>query len=92
MCWQWAMCLRMRLTWPMAVAMRTRILTVVSHCGGGSFKSQIKKADKSGASIAVIIGESELANKQATIKFLREDREQEQVSFDKLARFLGECI
>ncbi|WP_280563895.1 MULTISPECIES: histidine--tRNA ligase [unclassified Chromohalobacter] len=55
------------------------------HCGGGSFKSQIKKADKSGARMALLLGEDELASGQVGIKFLREDRDQESVALDALA-------
>lgn len=58
------------------------------HCGGGSFKSQIKKADKSGAEIALILGESEVANGEVAVKFLREAREQETVSLSALIEFL----
>ncbi len=43
---------------------------IITHCGDGSLKSQLKSADKSGAFAAVILGESELAAKQATIKNL----------------------
>ncbi|MCH4565077.1 histidine--tRNA ligase [Halomonas sp. EGI 63088] len=46
------------------------------HCGGGSFKSRIKKADRSGARLALLLGEDELTNGRATLKFLREEREQ----------------
>ena len=52
-------------------------LRFYSHCGGGSFKSQMKKADKSQANIAVVIGEDECAKQSITIKFLREEREQQ---------------
>jgi len=55
------------------------------HCGGGSFKSQIKKADKSGARMALLLGEDELASGRVGIKFLREDRDQESVTLDALA-------
>ncbi|MCI0509384.1 histidyl-tRNA synthetase [Chromohalobacter marismortui] len=55
------------------------------HCGGGSFKSQIKKADKSGARMALLLGEDELASDRVGIKFLREDRDQESVALDALA-------
>ena len=58
------------------------------HCGGGSFKSQIKKADKSGAEIALILGESEMVNGEVAVKFLREAREQETVSLSALIEFL----
>ncbi len=59
-----------------------RILNV---CGGGSFKSQMKRADKSQAQIALIIGDDELDNDQVTVKYLRADRDadkpqQEQMS------------
>ena len=55
---------------------------VVSHCGGGSFKNQMKKADKSGAHIGIIIGDDEMTNQQLTIKFLREEKEQQTCSVD----------
>ncbi len=45
----------------------------VVHPGSGSFKSQFKKADASGARLAVILGESELAEGSASVKFLRAD-------------------
>ncbi|MCP3852323.1 MAG: histidine--tRNA ligase [Gammaproteobacteria bacterium] len=48
-----------------------RILNV---CGGGSFKSQMKRADKSQAEIALIIGDDELDNEVVTVKYLRSDR------------------
>jgi histidyl-tRNA synthetase len=57
--------------------------------GGGSFKSQFKKADKSGAMLALIIGDDELANKTVTIKFLREERVQETILLTELQKFLG---
>jgi len=51
-------------------------LRLVVHCGGGSFKSQFKKADKSGALYALILGEAEAAAGQVGLKPLREDGEQ----------------
>ena len=51
-------------------------LACVLHCGGGSVKSQMKKADKSGANIALVIGEDEAANEQLSIKFLRQEQAQ----------------
>jgi histidyl-tRNA synthetase len=47
-------------------------LRIVQHTGGGSFKSQMKKADKSGARLALIWGEDEVAAQAVTIKSLRE--------------------
>ncbi len=48
------------------------LLQVVQHAGGGSFKSQMKKADKSGARVALIWGEDEVAAETVTVKSLRE--------------------
>ncbi len=51
-------------------------LSVVVHCGGGNFKQQFKKADKSGAKLALILGEDELNAGKVGVKFLRETAEQ----------------
>ncbi|WP_444932116.1 histidine--tRNA ligase [Microbulbifer sp. SSSA002] len=58
------------------------------HCGGGSFKSQMKKADKSGADYALIIGEDEAANGQVTVKYLRADQPQQTLAPKELAALL----
>jgi len=63
-----------------------------TNCGGGSFKSQMKKADKSAASIALVLGEDEAANKKIGVKFLREDRPQETVDQVDLANYLMTII
>nr|WP_281283912.1 histidine--tRNA ligase [Hydrocarboniclastica marina] len=62
-------------------------LIVQTHCGGGSFKSQMKKADRSGAHFALIMGEDELNQGVVTVKPLRNGREQMQVP---VARLVGE--
>ncbi len=62
------------------------------HCGGGSFKSRIKKADKSNAPLAILLGEDEIAKQSATVKFLRDDREQQSVSQAVLGRTLRELL
>ena len=59
------------------------------HCGGGSFKSQIKRADKSGARIALILGEDEVASGTVGVKYLREDRPQKTVAQSELSGLLG---
>jgi len=46
-------------------------VSIVQHVGGGSFKSQLKRADKSGARIALIWGEDEVLEKTVTVKHLR---------------------
>lgn len=71
-----------------AVAERVRSglphLRVMNHCGGGNFKKQMKKADASGADIAIIIGEDEAANGQVTVKFLRADKPQQTLAVEQL--------
>ena len=59
-------------------------LKVMTHCGGGSFKSQMKKADKSGAKYALILGDDEVENNVVTVKSLREKVDQKSISTDQL--------
>lgn len=67
---------------------------VIVHCGDGKFKAQMKKADASGARVAVILGEDEIASGTVGIKKLREGGEQAQVKQQELAeychRYLGQ--
>lgn len=65
---------------------------IALHCGGGSIKSQMKKADKSGAELAVILGEDELANNSATLKPLRDDRAQKTVVLTSLVETLEKLL
>ncbi len=66
---------------PLAEKLRNEIpnLYLICDCSGGSFKSQIKRADKSGAKYAFIIGENEISDRSVTIKPLR-DRDAQQVT------------
>jgi histidyl-tRNA synthetase len=64
-------------------------LRVLCHCGGGSFKSQFKKADKSGARYAVVLGENELARGVTGVKPLREEGDQREVGLAALPGFLA---
>ncbi len=69
------------LAWGEQVAeqLRDSGLSAVLHCGGGSFKSQMKRADDSGARYAVILGEDEVAATMLSVKALRiQARQQEQ--------------
>lgn len=61
-----------------------------TNMGTGSFTSLFKKADKSGAKVALIIGDDEIANNTVSIKFLRDDRPQVQVAIDKIQTILGD--
>jgi histidyl-tRNA synthetase len=65
-------------------------LGVVQHLGGGSFKSQFKRADKSGAAWVMIFGDEELASGKVTLKPLRSDDEQMTLSREELDTFLGQ--
>ncbi len=63
-------------------------LHLLLHCGGGSLKSQFKKADKSGAQYAIILGEHEIKTRTVSFKSLREDIPQQSLHQDELAEFL----
>jgi histidyl-tRNA synthetase len=65
---------------------------VVLHAGGGNFKSQMKKADASGAVLALIVGEDELKAAAVTVKPLRDARPQERIGRGELARRLTEIL
>jgi histidyl-tRNA synthetase len=65
---------------------------VIQHCGGGSFKSQLKRADGSGAAVAVIIGDDEARAGEVTVKPLREAAEQRRVALDALDEAVGAWI
>jgi histidyl-tRNA synthetase len=71
-----------------AERMRDQGLAVVLHCGGGSFKSQMKKADASGARYAAIIGDDEAAAGHVTLKALREAAEQQRVGVERAVDLL----
>ncbi|MBN7818798.1 histidine--tRNA ligase [Bowmanella yangjiangensis] len=61
-----------------------------THCGGGNLKKQMKRADKSGAGIALVIGEQEVDAGVAGVKYLREDKPQLQVSIEQLPSLLSD--
>ncbi|MBP8220986.1 MAG: histidine--tRNA ligase [Aeromonadaceae bacterium] len=64
-------------------------LRLMSHCGGGNFKKQVKRADKVGAEIALILGEAELASGEIGIKYLREQGDQQTLTLDQLIQLLA---
>jgi histidyl-tRNA synthetase len=76
----------------LAEQLRDAGLRVALHCGGGSFKSQMKKADASGAQCAVIIGDDEAQAAQATFKPLRGEGEQQRVAQAVLAQQIIKMI
>jgi histidyl-tRNA synthetase len=67
-------------------------LRLLVNAGAGSFKSQFKKADKSGARYALILGDDELAKRVVGCKPLRDDSEQQDIAWDALAEHLAACL
>ncbi|MGE8502840.1 MAG: histidine--tRNA ligase [Pseudomonas sp.] len=67
-------------------------IRLLVNAGAGSFKSQFKKADKSGARYALILGDDELAGRVVGFKPLRDDSEQQSVAWDALAEHLAACL
>ena len=74
--------------WKVASALRAAGLDTVLHCGGGSFKSQMKKADASRARYALIIGDDEAAAQQVTLKPLRDTVEQTRLELNLAIEYL----
>lgn len=67
-------------------------LDVIANVSGGSFKSQFKKADKSGARLALVLGEEEVQNHSVSIKDLRNEAEQITVEQKNLNQFLTDYL
>jgi len=67
-------------------------LRVLTHCGGGSLKSQFKKADKSGAQLALVLAEDEIVQNQVSIKFLRTETPQTVIKWPEIANFLSKSL
>ena len=59
-------------------------LSTMLHCSGGNFKKQFKRADKSGATLALVLGESEVQNNQVVVKHLLGAEEQQTIDMDNL--------
>jgi histidyl-tRNA synthetase len=72
---------RLRAAWPQ--------LRLQVNLGGGGFKAQFKRADRSGARVALVLGEDELARGVVAVKSLREERAQEDCALDALSERLG---
>ncbi len=67
-------------------------LSLVSNCSGGSFKAQMKRADKSGATLALILGDDEVEKGMITVKYLRADKEQRQLPVEALPALIEELL
>ena len=65
---------------------------IMMHCGGGNFKKQLKRADKTGARLALLLGSDEMQSRVVGIKPLRDGQEQITASFDTLAEKVSEML
>lgn len=72
----------------MAEILRSQGLSVVLHAGGGSFKSQMKKADRSGANYAAILGDDEVAAGEISLKPLTQAGEQQRCSIEHVVNLI----
>ena len=84
-----------RIGWQLAEKMRDALpgLRLIMHAGGGSMKSQMKRADKSMAQYAIMLGDDELAQGRVTVKHLRDVAvTQQNVELDKLVTWFDEKI
>ncbi len=63
-------------------------LRTMTHCSGGNFKKQFKRADKSGARFALVIGESEVQNQQVVVKDLLSGAEQQTLALNDVVEYL----
>jgi histidyl-tRNA synthetase len=67
-------------------------LRLLANLGGGSFKAQFKRADRSGADLALVVGEEELQQNIVTIKPLRMEAGQRQVALEELSSWLSDWL
>lgn len=67
-------------------------IRIQCHCGGGNMKKQMKRADKSGAQIALILGEDEIANNTVTVKYLRGQQEQQSLPLEQVPSLLTNLL
>jgi len=83
-----------KLGFQLAEQMRSEVpnLKLVMNCNGGSFKSQFKRADKSNAKFAIIIGEDEINNGTISLKNLREKSEQQTIQQTELVEQLNKIV
>ena len=81
-----------RFAFRVAEYLRDRGLNVTQHFGGGSFKTQFRRADSSGAPVAVVVGDDEASAGEVVVKPLRENREQVRVALEHLADAVAEHL
>jgi histidyl-tRNA synthetase len=81
-----------RLAMRAAEALRENGFAVLMHCGGGSFKAQMKKADASRAPVALVIGEDEAAAGEVGLKPLRGGGTQQRVTLEALPAAVADLL
>jgi len=81
-----------RLAFKAAERLRDVGFKVHTHMGGGSFKSQFKRADASGAQIAVVVGDDEAQQNEVTLKALRTDAGQVRTPLDNIAGTVSDWL
>ncbi len=81
-----------RFAFVVAERLRDHGFSVAHHCGGGSFKAQMRRANASGAQMAVIVGDDEAAAGAASVKPLRDERPQVRLPLDALPDGLSQLL
>ncbi|WP_439239411.1 histidine--tRNA ligase [Lonepinella sp. BR2919] len=67
-------------------------LRIMTHCSGGKFQKQFKRADKVGAKFAIVIGETEVQSNQVVVKDLLGNADQQTVAVDELVAYLTQAF
>ena len=81
-----------KLGWQYAENMREQGYKVEMFCGEGSLKSQMKRADKSGATIGLLLGEDEISSGSVTLKLMRQKDQQMTVPAAELTARLQQIV
>ncbi|KPJ67831.1 MAG: histidinol dehydrogenase [Coxiella sp. DG_40] len=64
-------------------------MCIITSCSSGGFKTQFKRADKSDAKVALILGDKEIEQEIVTVKYLREDKPQMNLKFSEVVKLLS---
>ena len=67
-------------------------LRVMVHAGGGNFKKQLKRADKTGARFALLLGSQEMQSREVAVKPLRDGQEQQTIAFNALSSTIADLL
>jgi len=67
-------------------------IRLILNCGGGSLKAQMKRADRCGAGVAIILGENELQQSEVSLKYLRTDLAQQMLPMTELSSCINDLL